>query len=137
MLIATRIGSWRIMSGVVLGAVALSTVFWAVGSDANPMFAMPPWWHLVVGGFAFGAVFMATDPVSAAMTSDGQMAVRHLDRRDDDSDPRDQSGVSGGDHVGDLVWQRDGAADRLLRHPGQCAAKERPVCSVKARSKRS
>ena len=36
------------------------------------MFAMPPWWHLVVGGFAFGAVFMATDPVSAAMTEKGK-----------------------------------------------------------------
>lgn len=71
-LIATRIGSWRIMAGVVLGAVGLSTVFYVVGSNENPMFAMAPWWHLVVGGFAFGTVFMATDPVSAAMTDTGK-----------------------------------------------------------------
>lgn len=71
-LIATRIGSWRIMSGVVLGAVGLSSVFYFVGSNANPMFAMGPWWHLAVGGFAFGTVFMATDPVSASMTSTGK-----------------------------------------------------------------
>lgn len=71
-LIATRIGSWRIMAGVVLGAVGLSGVLSAIGSDSNPMFAMSPWWHLVVGGFAFGTVFMATDPVSAAMTNTGK-----------------------------------------------------------------
>lgn len=71
-LIATRIGSWQIMAGVVAGAVGLSSVFSAIGSDSNPMFAMNPMWHLVVGGFAFGTVFMATDPVSAAMTNTGK-----------------------------------------------------------------
>jgi len=71
-LITTRIGSWQIMAGVVAGAVGLSSVFSIVGSDSNPMFAMSPWWHLVVGGFAFGTVFMATDPVSAAMTNTGK-----------------------------------------------------------------
>ena len=71
-LIATRIGSWQIMCGVVLGAVGLSSVLWSVGSDTNAMFAMSPWWHLVVGGFAFGTVFMATDPVSASMTATGK-----------------------------------------------------------------
>lgn len=71
-LIATRIGSWQIMAGVVAGAVGLSSVFYAIGSNSNPMFDMSPWWHLVVGGFAFGTVFMATDPVSAAMTSTGK-----------------------------------------------------------------
>ncbi len=71
-LIATRIGSWQIMAGVVAGAVGLSTILWGVGSESNSMFAMPPWWHLVVGGFAFGTVFMATDPVSAAMTNTGK-----------------------------------------------------------------
>ncbi|MCH2125086.1 MAG: NADH:ubiquinone reductase (Na(+)-transporting) subunit B [Pirellulaceae bacterium] len=71
MLIATRIGSWQIMAGVVVGAGALSTLFWQIGSS-NSMFAMGPHWHLVVGGFAFGTVFMATDPVSAAMTNTGK-----------------------------------------------------------------
>jgi len=72
LLIITRIGSWQIMAGVVAGAVGLSSIFYGIGSDSNPMFAMAPWWHLVVGGFAFGTVFMATDPVSAAMTGTGK-----------------------------------------------------------------
>lgn len=71
-LIATRIGSWRIMAGVVFGAVVFSILLTSVGSDSNPMFAMPWYWHLSVGGFAFGTVFMATDPVSAAMTEKGK-----------------------------------------------------------------
>ena len=72
LLIRTRIGSWQIMAGVVAGAVALSTLFWMVGSDTNALFKLGPHWHLVIGGFAFGTVFMATDPVSAAMTSTGK-----------------------------------------------------------------
>jgi Na+-transporting NADH:ubiquinone oxidoreductase subunit B len=72
LLIATGIGSWRIMSGMLLGGVAMSALFWAVGSPTNPMFNLPPWWHLVLGGYVFGLVFMATDPVSAAMTETGK-----------------------------------------------------------------
>ncbi len=71
-LLYTRIASWRIMAGVMLGMMAMSTVFNFVGSETNPMFAMPWYWHLVVGGFAFGMVYMATDPVSAAMTDKGK-----------------------------------------------------------------
>ncbi len=73
-LLATRIASWRIIAGVFLGMVALSTLFNLVGSDSNPAFAMPWYWHLVTGGFAFGMIFMATDPVSAAMTNSGKWA---------------------------------------------------------------
>ena len=72
-LLATRIASWRIMLGVMLGMIFLSTLFNLIGSDTNPMFAMPWYWHLVLGGFAFGMVFMATDPVSAAMTNTGKL----------------------------------------------------------------
>ncbi len=71
-LLVTRIASWRIMAGCVVGLVATALLFNAAGSDTNPMFAMPFWWHLVLGGFAFGVVFMATDPVSAAMTDTGR-----------------------------------------------------------------
>ncbi len=71
-LIATGIGSWRIMAGVCVGALAFSSLLYVVGSDTNPMFQVPPWWHLVLGGFAFGTVFMATDPVSASMTETGK-----------------------------------------------------------------
>jgi Na+-transporting NADH:ubiquinone oxidoreductase subunit B len=72
-LIYTRVASWRIMLGVFLGMFLLASLFNAIGSDTNPMFAMPWHWHLVLGGFAFGMVYMATDPVSAAMTSAGKL----------------------------------------------------------------
>ncbi|MFT4615126.1 MAG: Na+-transporting NADH:ubiquinone oxidoreductase subunit B [Bacteroidia bacterium] len=72
-LLVTRIASWRIILGVFLGMVAFSTLLNQVSSD-NPAFAMPWYWHLVTGGFAFGMVFMATDPVSSAMTNSGKWA---------------------------------------------------------------
>lgn len=71
-LIITKVGSWRIMLSTLLGMVGMSLVFNLIGSDTNPMFAVTPMWHLVIGGFAFGAVYMATDPVSAAMTERGK-----------------------------------------------------------------
>jgi Na+-transporting NADH:ubiquinone oxidoreductase subunit B len=71
-LIATGIGSWRIMASVLVGMVGLSLLFNLVGSATNPMFGVTPVWHLVLGGFAFGTVFMATDPVSAAITRKGK-----------------------------------------------------------------
>ncbi|WP_207927961.1 RnfABCDGE type electron transport complex subunit D, partial [Pseudomonas aeruginosa] len=71
-LLLTRIASWRIVAGVMLGMVAMSYLFNAIGSASNPMFAMPWYWHLVTGGFAFGMIFMATDPVSASMTDTGK-----------------------------------------------------------------
>jgi Na+-transporting NADH:ubiquinone oxidoreductase subunit B len=71
-LLLTRIAAWRIVVGVLLGMIATSTLFNAIGSDTNPMFAMPWYWHLVLGGFAFGMMFMATDPVSASMTNTGK-----------------------------------------------------------------
>lgn len=71
-LIYTRVASWRIIAGVFLGMFVTSTLFNIIGSADNPMFAMPWYWHLVVGGFAFGMVYMATDPVSAAHTNTGR-----------------------------------------------------------------
>ncbi|HBL87010.1 MAG TPA: NADH:ubiquinone reductase (Na(+)-transporting) subunit B [Alcanivorax sp.] len=72
-LIGSKIASWRIVSGVMLGMIGLSFLFNLIGSDTNPLFGMPWYWHLVLGGFAFGMVFMATDPVSAAMTNTGKL----------------------------------------------------------------
>ncbi len=77
-LLIARVASWRIMAGVMIGMAAMSFVFNQVGSDTNPMFAMPWHWHLVLGGFAFGMVFMATDPVSAAMTNTGRLVFGML-----------------------------------------------------------
>jgi len=73
LLLYTRIAAWRIVAGVFLGMFALSTLLNVVGSDSNPAFAMPWYWHLSVGGFAFGMIYMATDPVSAAMTDIGKI----------------------------------------------------------------
>jgi len=72
MLVFTRIANWRIIAGVMIGMVATSYLFNAIGSETNPMFAMPWYWHLVLGGFAFGMVYMATDPVTSAMTNEGR-----------------------------------------------------------------
>ncbi len=71
-LVATGIGSWRIMFSGLLSVVVFSCLLMLIGSDSNPMFALGPQWHLVIGGLAFGLVFMATDPVSGAMTEEGQ-----------------------------------------------------------------
>lgn len=70
-LMVMRIASWRIIGGVLLGSALLSMLFNTIDST-NPMFALPFYWHWVIGGFAFGAIFMATDPVSAAMTNTGK-----------------------------------------------------------------
>lgn len=71
-LLIMRIASWRIMLGTLAGMAATATLFNMIGSTDNPMFGMPWYWHLVLGGFAFGMVFMTTDPVSAAMTNKGR-----------------------------------------------------------------
>ncbi|GFN46155.1 NADH:ubiquinone reductase (Na(+)-transporting) subunit B [Candidatus Regiella insecticola] len=71
-IIFARIASWRIVAGVMLGMMATAYLFNAIGSNTNPLFAMPWYWHLVLGGFAFGMIFMATDPVSAAFTNKGK-----------------------------------------------------------------
>jgi Na+-transporting NADH:ubiquinone oxidoreductase subunit B len=71
-LLTMRIASWRIVAGVMIGMVATSMLFNLIGSDTNPMFAVDWTWHLVMGGFAFGMIFMATDPVSSSMTFMGK-----------------------------------------------------------------
>ncbi len=71
-LLVTRIGSWRTMAGVTAGTVGTALLLNAVGSSTNPLFAVPFYWHFVLGGWAFGMVFMATDPVSSAFTNSGK-----------------------------------------------------------------
>jgi len=72
-LIYARIASWRIIVATFMGLIIPSLLFADAGSS-NPMMTMPWHWHVVIGGFAFGAVFMATDPVSAAQTNAGKWA---------------------------------------------------------------
>ncbi len=71
-LLLTRVGSWQTVAGVTLGTILLSGLLNALGSASNPMFAIPFWWHMVLGGWAFGMAFMATDPVSSAYTPAGR-----------------------------------------------------------------
>ena len=71
-LLVTGVASWRIMLSMLLGGLFCSGFFWLQGSGVNSMYNIPPHWHMVVGGFAFGLVFMATDPVSSAHTPIGQ-----------------------------------------------------------------
>jgi Na+-transporting NADH:ubiquinone oxidoreductase subunit B len=77
-LIYVRIASWRIVLGTFLGMVATATLLNMIGSETNAAFAMPWHWHLVLGGFAFGMFFMATDPVSASFTDKGKWAYGAL-----------------------------------------------------------
>ncbi|HHC80307.1 MAG TPA: NADH:ubiquinone reductase (Na(+)-transporting) subunit B, partial [Flavobacteriia bacterium] len=79
-LIFTKIGSWRIMLSASLGALAMGLIFngivnagWiAQGSKFYALMSTPYWQHLLIGGFAFGVVYMATDPVTASQTTKGK-----------------------------------------------------------------
>ena len=71
-LLATKIANWRLIVGCMGGMMAFSGLLNLIGSDTNPMFAMPWYWHLVLGGYAFGLVFMVTEPVSASHTNVGR-----------------------------------------------------------------
>jgi Na+-transporting NADH:ubiquinone oxidoreductase subunit B len=72
-LVITGVGSWRIMVSVFVGGYLMALIMnLLAGSSSTGMFTLPPHFHLVMGGFAFGAIFMATDPVSAAQTNSGK-----------------------------------------------------------------
>ncbi|WP_269580783.1 NADH:ubiquinone reductase (Na(+)-transporting) subunit B [Roseibium sp. Sym1] len=71
-LLVTKIANWRLVVGCLAGMIAFSTLLNLIGSDTNPMFAMPWYWHLVIGGYAFGLAFMVTEPVSASHTNLGR-----------------------------------------------------------------
>lgn len=77
-LLYTRIASWRIMLSVILGMTSLSLLFNFFGSTTNPMYAVTPLWHFVLGGFAFGTIFMCTDPVTSAHSQQGQWVYGFL-----------------------------------------------------------
>lgn len=71
-LLYTRIASWKTMSSVFVGGALVAVLFNMFGSETNMVAQMPWYEHLAVGGFAFGAVFMATDPVTSARTENGK-----------------------------------------------------------------
>ena len=69
-LIISGVGSWKIILSVFIGSYFMSFMFNLIG--LNEFMLLPPEYHLVIGGLAFGAVFMATDPVTAAQTERGK-----------------------------------------------------------------
>ena len=69
-LLLTGVGSWRIMLSMTLGALGMGLLLNATGG--NEYTQIPAYYHLIMGGFAFGTVFMATDPVTAAQTNTGK-----------------------------------------------------------------
>ena len=71
-LMVIGVASWRIVISCVASTLVFGTLLYFIGSDTNSMFNLLPHWHLVLGGFAFGCAFMATDPVTAANTLKGQ-----------------------------------------------------------------
>ena len=71
-LIFSKIGSWRIILGVGVGSLIASTFLNMISSETNPLLTVPFWWHIVLGGWAFGTVYMATDPVSASHSNTGK-----------------------------------------------------------------
>ena len=72
LLLWTGIASWKTMGSVFVGGAVMALIFNAVGPEGNAMAQMPWYEHLVLGGFCFGAVFMATDPVASARTETGK-----------------------------------------------------------------
>lgn len=71
-LLVTKIANWRLVVGCLGGMIGFTLLLNIIGSHTNPMFSMPWYWHFVVGGYAFGLVFMVTEPVSASQTNMGR-----------------------------------------------------------------
>jgi Na+-transporting NADH:ubiquinone oxidoreductase subunit B len=72
LLIFTGIASWKIMVSTFAGGLLTGLLLNVLATDPSSYMAMPAWNHLVMGGFAFGAVFMATDPVTGSQTETGK-----------------------------------------------------------------
>lgn len=77
-LLASGVASWRTLLATLIGVLAATQLFNAIGSATNPLFALPFHWHLALGSLAFGLVFMATDPVSSALTDSGRWVYGFL-----------------------------------------------------------
>ena len=72
-LLVTKVANWRIMLGMTLGMIVTSIIFMFLSPySTNPMLSLPPHYHFVMGSFAFGMVFMATEPVTASHTNKGR-----------------------------------------------------------------
>ena len=108
-LVFTGIASWRIIVAVFAGLIIPTLLFG--GDSSNPMLSMPWHWHIVLGGFAFGAIFMATDPVSAAQTNARQMGIWSAHRLHDLADPGDKPRLPRRHHARNPVCEHLRARD--------------------------
>jgi len=77
-LVATGVGSWRIMLSVAAGTFLMAATLNVIGSETNPFFNVDPIWHFVMGGWAFGTVYMATEPVTAPSSLRGHYVYGFL-----------------------------------------------------------
>ena len=77
-LIASGIASWRVMLSALAGGLFVAAIGFEAGGETTARFALSPHWHPVVGGFAFGVVFLATDPASSAQTNAGRWVYGFL-----------------------------------------------------------
>ena len=71
LLLVTRVISWRLLLAQVIGLLLVAGLLDSLGSGADAV-AQPAWWHLLLGGFAFGAVFLACDPAASCSTNPGR-----------------------------------------------------------------
>lgn len=78
LLVYARVASWRVIAGGFLGLVTTAALSNALGDPGRPQIGLPWYWHLTVGSFAFGIVFLATDPVTSAATAPGRWAYGAL-----------------------------------------------------------
>jgi Na+-transporting NADH:ubiquinone oxidoreductase subunit B len=77
-LLLTRVASWRIMVGSLVGTFAAALTFNLLSGDPDSYFSFPFYWHWVIGAYGFAAVFMMTDPVSAPFTNKGRLIYGFL-----------------------------------------------------------
>lgn len=71
-LLYTGVGSWKVMGSFFVGGLVMGLLLNTFATETNPYMSLPAWEHLILGGFAFGGVFMITDPVTAAQTEKGK-----------------------------------------------------------------
>ena len=120
LLIVTGIGSWRIMAGVVLGAmVTASLFFFGSGDSTNALLTMGPPLALSHRRICFRNGIYGDRPCLSSHDRSRALVVWNINRRDDRADPRDQSGIPRRHYAGHFVRQYDGSVDRLLCHSSQ------------------
>ena len=127
-LLAAGIASWRIMLSVIAGGLLMGFIANTFATATYPASFINPLDQLLYGGFAFAAVFMATDPVTAHRY--GQIFLRTARGYSGGTDPHLQQRLSGRRHAGGIAGQRSGSPDRLLRGAGQHSPTHAP-CQVK------